>query len=185
MLASSVYNFFKEKLKETDHNYFEIGVYFGDGVHELAKDFPDKKIYCVDPFIEDGFTVLDSNIEKGQILNSQRENALKLFGECSNIIFHETTSQQFLRNLTKQQINEFNVSHVFIDGDHSYDGASNDYVLAMKLIANKKGVIVFDDTDLPGVGQAIEVFKRTYPKRITSEFHGVDPRVVVFEIGNV
>ena len=112
MLASSVYNFFKEKLKETDHNYFEIGVYFGDGVHELAKDFPDKKIYCVDPFIEDGFTVLDSNIEKGQILNSQRENALKLFGECSNIIFHETTSQQFLRNLTKQQINEFNVSAV-------------------------------------------------------------------------
>ena len=45
MLASSVYNFFKEKLKKTDHNYFEIGVYFGDGVHELAKDFPDKKIY--------------------------------------------------------------------------------------------------------------------------------------------
>jgi hypothetical protein len=55
----------------------------------------------------------------------------------------------------------------------------------MKLIANKKGVIVFDDTDLPGVKQAIEVFKRTYPNRITSKFHGVDPRVVVFEIGNI
>jgi len=185
MLASSVYNFFKEKLKETDHNYFEIGVYFGDGVYELAKNFPDKKIYCVDPFIEDGYTVADSKIEKGQSLNPQRENALKLFGECSNITLYETTSQQFLKNLTKQQINEFNVSYVFIDGDHSYDGASNDYVLAMKLIANKKGVIVFDDTDLPGVGQAIQVFKRSYKDRITSKFHGVDPRVVVFEIGNI
>jgi hypothetical protein len=190
MFASDVFRFFSDNLKNTDCNYFEIGVYNGDGCYELSKQYPNKTIFCVDPFIEDGWTNWQTRLEKGKPLLSQRDRALTYFKERSNIKFFEMTSEEFFKNLTDQDTIDYNISYVFIDGDHSYEGASNDYKLAMKLIGNKEGIVVMDDTVIPGVAQAINEFKEMYKDRILEETSNlghnvIHPTVTVFKIGAI
>lgn len=168
MLARNAFNFFASHLNSTPGNYLEIGVYNGDGCFELANKFKDKKVFCIDPFLEDGYTTHISGVEKGNALNNQRETALKFFSQCENINFFETTSLDFFNKLTDSDIELYNIDSVFIDGDHSHEGASIDYKLAMTVIGKKAGVIVFDDTNLPGVISAIDNFKNEYADRIES-----------------
>lgn len=168
MLARNAFNFFVGHLNSTPGNYLEIGVYNGDGCFELANRFKDKKIFCIDPFLEDGYTTHISGVKKGNTLINQRTKALEFFSQCENINFFETTSLDFFNKLTDADVELYNIDSVFIDGDHSHEGASIDYKLAMTVIGNKAGVIVFDDTNLPGVISAINNFKIEYSSRIES-----------------
>lgn len=166
MFTPATFEFFKNHLKQTDTNYFEIGVYNGESIKELGQEFPDKKIIAVDPFIEDGCTTHNSGVERGNSLVSQKETALEGIKDLSNVIFHEMTSEEFYKNLNSEIIQELNIGSVFIDGSHWYDDVVNDYKLALDLIGNKKGVVCFDDLHVEDVSKACEEFKSICGDRI-------------------
>lgn len=169
MFASAVFNFFNTYLISSDRNYMEIGVFNGDGCFQLARSHPNKIIYAIDPFIEDGCTWMHSHVAQGQPLNTQRATATNYFRQCSNIQHFDTRSDLFAESLTEQQIQDYNIGSLFIDGDHSYAGCSNDLELAMRLFGPRSGVIALDDVNMTGVSRAIEEFRVKYASRIRSE----------------
>jgi len=62
ILATKFYNKISHRLSKFDGNFLEIGTFNGMGTSNLAKEFPEKQFYVIDPFIEDGNT--------GYIVNS-------------------------------------------------------------------------------------------------------------------
>src|SRR5436190_517016 len=56
ILASHAFDFFYEELQHQPGNYLEIGCFEGFALRELAKVYPQKMFYGIDPFIEDGNT---------------------------------------------------------------------------------------------------------------------------------
>jgi len=169
IFADHVLNFFKNNLKDDGFNYLEIGVYFGVGISTLADEFPKKQIFAIDPFIEDGNTSHHSGVGENQPLRSQRGNTFELASTRPNIKIFEMTSQQFYTELTEDAITSMNVNAVFIDGDHHYEHVVNDYKLALSLIGNKPGIVVFDDTSLDGVVRAMAEFENSIQSRLAEK----------------
>ena len=66
-------------------------------------------------------------------------------------------------------LHEFNVSAVFVDGSHHYVDVVNDYKLAMDLLNKKRGIICFDDLQVPDVAKAVEEFEVFAHDRITEK----------------
>ena len=161
--------FFKNNLLNLNSNYLEIGVYFGISISELANEFPNKKIFAIDPFIEDGNTSWHSGITHTEPLNTQRTHALKLAESKTNLKLFEMTTQEFYNNLTEEQIQLMNVGAVFIDGDHHYEHATIDYKLALALIGKKQGLIVFDDDNIESVRRAMDEFELAAQDIITEK----------------
>ena len=79
------------------------------------------------------------------------------------------TSHVYKDKLTDDQIESMNVSVVVIDGNHHYDFVVNDYQLAIQLIGNKEGCVIFDDTDKQDVNRALLEFVDLYENRIIGE----------------
>jgi Methyltransferase domain len=179
ILSSHVYPPLHSHLHTSPYNYFEIGVFNGRGFAEVAANFPNKKCVAVDPFIEDGHTTANSLVEKNNEIISQRESFLSHINGLINVEYSIMTSHAFKDQLTQETIDRLKIGTVLIDGNHFYEYVANDYELAMQLIDNRAGFIVFDDTDQPGVLQALEEFKIKYANRIESvnklhgECHGV------------
>jgi hypothetical protein len=166
LFADHILGLFKNNLPNLDSNYLEIGVYFGISVADLANTFPNKKIYAIDPFIEDGNTSWHSQVGNTEKLNPQRAHALALIQSKSNIEFFETTSQEFYNSLTEEKIESMNVGAIFIDGNHHYEHVVNDYKLSLALIGKKQGLIVFDDDSLEPVRKAMNEFEEVAKDRI-------------------
>ena len=55
------------------------------------------------------------------------------------------------------------------DDDHHYEHAQIDFSIAVKLIGNRTGIIIVDDTDVSGVIRAYVEFKEQFAHRIAEE----------------
>lgn len=166
-LGEHLYDYISEHLGKYPGNYFEIGVFNGDGFARIASKYNHKLCYAIDPFIEDGHTSGTSFIERGNSLNTQKESFLNLTKELKNITHYETTSVEFCSNLTDSQIDALNVSVILIDGSHHYTDVVNDYQLSIKLLQKQKhGIIIFDDLHVSDVRKAYTEFTDIYAKNI-------------------
>ena len=184
MLAHHAFDYIKTALSNYDGNYFEIGVYEGDAIANLAKEFTNKQVFAVDPFIEDGYTNWLTKVDKNKPLNLQRERTYQNIDGISNVKLFETTSQDFVNNLTHEQIKAYNINMVFIDGSHHYEDVMEDWILALRLLNGGPGEIIFDDTNLEGVEKAIEEFHDANKEKIT-ETHIIEPNCTVFKLNSL
>lgn len=166
MFCQPGFEFFKQQLKTTQHNYLEIGVFNGDSVAQLAREYPMLKIYGIDPFIEDGCTTDHTGVKENQFMPGQYANTQANTAGLDNITLFEMTSEQFSNELTDRQIADMDVAYVLIDGSHHYRDVAIDVDLAMRLIGNRKGAVVFDDVNIAGVAQAHEEFLEKYRSQI-------------------
>jgi hypothetical protein len=167
MFCGSGHVYFKENTEDSPYNYLEIGVFYGESVGLLADAYPHKQVFAVDPFIEDGFTSHTSGVDRGQRMPTQRESTLKNIAGKKNAYLIEKTSKEFSESLEDWVVQLMNVGWVLIDGSHHYEDVVIDYELAMRLIGDKKGGIVFDDVNIEGVAKAHKEFIAKYGNRIT------------------
>ena len=169
ILSGSVYSYANTTVPTVEGNYFEIGVFNGIGFAQIAKDNLDKMCYAVDPFIEDGHTILSSGVQTGGYLNNQKLSFLENTNDLKNVVLFEMTSKQFAEQLTDEQCDAMNISVVTIDGDHHYNHVVIDFEISMRLIGKKTGYIIADDTDVEGVGRAYNEFVEKFQHRIDQE----------------
>lgn len=162
ILCGKALAFFEDELKRLPGNYLEIGIYDGEVIGTLAKQFPDKHFYGVDPFIEDGHTSQHNGIEKGMPMTEQRRNAHRNLDPLANVTLIESTSVAFSDYALKRPVGDGNISAILIDGSHHYPDADNDLRLAMRFLVNG-GVIYVDDLETEGVNKAcIEFIGREF-----------------------
>ena len=159
MFTDHVTSYINNVLSLFDGNYLEIGVYDGQSIATLATNFSNKMIYAIDPFIEDGNTQWHSGVATGNELKSQRDSTYNFIKDATNIKLFEITSKDFYSSLTTENIIDYNIQIVFIDGAHQYDEVVNDYLLALELLNDKNGIIIFDDTHIADVVAGIEKFE--------------------------
>jgi hypothetical protein len=182
ILGIHLYDSVSEELKNSEYNCLEIGVFNGAGTALLGNNFPNKTIYAVDPFIEDGNTDWITRVGFGNNLNIQKENFYNNVKHLSNIVPFEESSDSFSKKLKPSLIKQMNVGWVIIDGDHSYEAVSIDYNLALKLIDSKPNSgIVFDDVNLPGVDQAFNEFKQKYNSIIKNIEHYSNVNMIIIK----
>lgn len=167
MFCKSGHVYFRENSEGSPYNYLEIGVFNGESIGLMAEAFPGRQHFAVDPFIEDGYTSHASGMERGERMPSQRESTLKNIAGKKNAYLIEKTSKEFAESLEDWVVQLMNVAWVLIDGSHHYEDVVIDYELAMRLIGDKSGAIVFDDVDVEGVGRAHREFISKYGNRIT------------------
>jgi hypothetical protein len=180
ILSGQVYDYVCTELPKIEGNYFEIGVFNGDGFARVAKENLEKKCYAVDPFIEDGHTNASSGINTGSYMTQQKENFLKNTKDLDNITLFDMTSTEFANQLIDQLVNDMNISVVTIDGSHHYEHVVKDFDIAARLLNNLGGQIVVDDTDVIGVSQAFNEFKEKFSSRISKEVNAGGPTQVLF-----
>lgn len=169
MFCVTSYDYFKNELKNLSGNYLEIGVFNGDSLSKLAREYPNKTIAGIDPFIEDGYTTIHTGKNVGDPLGEQKKNTLYTISRFQNIKFFEMTSKEFYDNLTDDLVEELDISGVLIDGDHHYEHVKVDSLLAIRLIGNKKGHVMFDDINLEDIQQVMNEFRQTMYNRIDEE----------------
>jgi len=131
--------------KDYPLTYVEIGCYAG-GSACLVLQRPNTKVISIDlghPISPD---VVYNNVEK---LNNLKNPYYYLQGNSQT---YETVD--LLKNVTQK------IDILFIDGDHSYQGVINDFLLYENLVA-PKGYIIFDDYNdykySPEVKTAVDV----------------------------
>lgn len=142
--------------------YFEIGVYNGAALAILARKFPDREFYGVDPYISDGNT---PDQEIGKILSEEKENTIHNIKDLPNVKTYEMTSKQYLDG-NKNNFHNMNVSTILIDGSHHYNDIIVDIDIAISLLNKSGGLIYFDDTHIHGVEKAIGYFVKKYRNKI-------------------
>lgn len=181
VLSGGMYDFIHKTLSDLPGDYLEIGVFNGAGFAEVARKNPGKICYAVDPFIEDGHTVGASQVSAGNKMLTQKQNFEANTTGLTNVVLHETTSKEFLDTLTDDNVPK-NIGMVVIDGNHHYEHVVVDFKLAMKLIGNRRGTIVVDDTDVSGVMQAYTEFVDANNTRIIVDTScGGSTRVLMLE----
>lgn len=159
------FDYFKHHLANSQTNYLEIGVFNGDSIAHLARMHPHIHVYGVDPFIEDGCTTHTTGVQEHQHMPTQRENTYRNIEGLFNVDLFEMFSTDFADTITDEVAQALNIGYVLIDGSHHYADVIKDVHLAMRLIGNKPGAIVFDDVNLPGVAQAYQEFLELYAGR--------------------
>jgi hypothetical protein len=162
MLCKPAFHAFSQLLSKLPGNYLEIGVFDGHALGDLAIAFPNKKLYGIDPFIEDGCTMEITKVLEGERIFETRDYALRNTGSLANVTLFEETSKSFADRHSDQDLSAMDVAWVLIDGSHHYEDVKVDCELAMRLIGNKLGGIVFDDLGIAGVKQAHQEFVEKY-----------------------
>lgn len=158
ILAVDAFKFFYEELENTPGNYLEIGTFEGYMLRELAKLYPKKMFYGIDPFIEDGNTTgHNDGVHKGEFMYRQCEITNANVEGVPNIVFYQESSREWIKRQSSEDIHHMKVTSVFVDGDHSYEEALNDLSIAAAIMENG-GVIYVDDAELPTVNQALVEF---------------------------
>lgn len=166
MFCKPGFDFFNLVLEHTPGNYLEIGVFNGDSIGALARNYPNKIIYGIDPFIEDGCTVGHTGVNENEFMPVQKENTMRNIKGLENIVLFETFSDKFSDLVTDEMVSDMDISCVLIDGSHHYSDVINDVHLTMRLIGSRPGYVVFDDVNLSGVGQAHREFLGLYKDKI-------------------
>jgi hypothetical protein len=181
MFATHVYQYVLDNLKNYDGNYLEIGVYDGSAIAGIAKEYPNKTIYGIDPFIEEGHTYWLSRVGINQPLSQQREETYNNITNLDNVHLFEITSKNFHEQLTEAQTHRLNINMIFIDGDHHYEHVINDCDMAMTLLGDYSGCIIFDDTNLQDVKGAIYTFQKFYYDQINTVEY-LEPNCTIFKV---
>ncbi len=164
ILTRDSYEALLEEIPKYMGNYLEVGVYEGDALREFATRWPEKMFYGIDPFISDCDTIGHHGVPVGQTLEEQRRKAYSNFRDVQNISFIEQSSSWFLADRTQKELDDMNVSVVYVDGSHTYDDTLIDLVLSGKLI--KQGLIYVDDCQLPDVALAMHYYMGLNQDRI-------------------
>ncbi len=152
------------QLQNVDGNYLEIGVYEGDALRFLARQFPLKTFYGVDPFISDPDTIGHHGVPVGERLELQRVIAHENFFGIENIIFFEQTSASFAADMTDAELEAMNISIIYVDGRHTYSDTLNDLILGARCLKHG-GLIYVDDHTIETV-EAMNKFRSDYKDRI-------------------
>lgn len=154
---NKLYELIKSNIVDPKYG-IEIGVAFGSNSFNLLNSFDNLNLYSVDPYIkysnEDKMSDLVEN-EKGDQFYDFVSNRLKnKFGERS--VFIRGTSDEILK------LNDDFFDFIYIDGDHTYEGAKKDLDNTFSKI--KKGSIlsgddygIFEDINF-GVKKAVDEF---------------------------
>lgn len=141
-------------------NILEIGAFEGEGTRQLALRWPQRTIHVIDPFIEDGHTRDSTQRVQGEPITQQRQAYLTHTQALPNVITHEQTSREF--DQSHPDLSGFDITCVIIDGSHHYEDVSQDTGLALRCLAGRSGVIVFDDLRIPDVWQAYQEFHQQH-----------------------
>jgi hypothetical protein len=150
-------------LQSNGGNYLEIGVYHGETFFEIAKANPTTKVYGIDPFISDGWT----GQHKGTVLSDAEVACNEKLLQFPNAHIFKSTSKQFAGSPFDAK--GFNISVVFVDGSHWFDDVLIDTELAMKLIGQKKGLLIYDDLHIAEVRRGIKEATDKYPNLVALE----------------
>jgi len=173
------FDFVKAELKNFQGNYLEIGVFNGDSLKQLAEQYTDKLLIGIDPFIEDGNTGHTSNVSRGQHMPVQKQNTLNNLAGLDNVYLYEMTSEEFYERLTDDVNEQLNICGVLIDGSHWYDDVKIDVKLALKVIGNKPGFIIFDDLHMEEVRRPYLEFCEEHKNIIRSQTVLIDNNTVI------
>lgn len=165
ILAGDAFQYFMEHLGKRRGNYLEIGVFEGYMLRELAQTFPDKMFYGVDPFIEDGHTTGHNGVPKGETTHVQKAKTWENISEHKNIRLFEQTSRSFFEDVTDEDLWKLDLTHIFVDGNHSYEEARNDMFNSVRAFING-GWMFIDDIGLPGVTEAAMEVAEHYRDRL-------------------
>ncbi len=162
-----ILSFFAKKFGSS--SIFEIGTFDGRTALNLAvNSSPDAKIYTIDlpkdtgssvglPVTKGDTAYINKNVTGQRYLNKDR----KAFPEINKIVQLFGDSARF--DFTPY----FNmISMVFVDGAHSYEYVKNDSDVAMKMMKNGKGLIVWHDYDAlyDEVTQALNEISLEHPE---------------------
>jgi hypothetical protein len=137
-------------------------------LRELAKAYPEREFYGIDPFIEDGHTFGHQGLAKPGELMLRQQQICRENAKLPNITLLEETSKRFAESLAEAAVVLMNISCVFVDGNHHYEHVDNDCHLAVRLLP-KGGVIFFDDLDEPGVARAVKELRLREEGRIVAD----------------
>ena len=122
--------------KYSTGNILEIGTWYGKTTYELAVRYPDKTVYTIDYIGKD--LKLNPEINRGLI--KEKKELCKYAKKLKNVKFLYKDSKKFNFNSFKE------VDFIFIDGDHSFEGALKDTQKSIKYLEeNKGGIIAFHD----------------------------------------
>ena len=152
-------------LVENKGNYLEIGSYYGVMISELAEAFPDRIMYCIDPFISDGFT----GQEKGTELSDVEKAFIENTKSHKNIKLNRMTTKQVLEKKLDNLIKDVTV--VYVDGSHHFDDILIDIDL-VDLIHKKTSnrfMVIFDDLHIQDVRRGVDEFRQKYKDYISTE----------------
>lgn len=152
-------------LVDNKGNYLEIGSYYGVMISELAEAFPDRILYCIDPFIADGWTGQEkgtelTDIEKAFIENTKSHKNIKL-----NRMTTKEVLEKKLDNLIKD------VTVVFVDGSHHFDDILIDIDLVDSIYrkTSNRFMVIFDDLHIQDVQRGVDEFRQKYKDYISTE----------------
>ena len=154
MFCQPGFEYFQRNLPRSPYNYLEIGVFNGDSIASLARNNPNLTIYGVDPFLEDGYTTHTTGVNRHEFMPEQQRNTLANTEGLTNVTLFQMTSEAFAATITDELAADMNVAWVLIDGSHHYADVVIDVDLALRLIGDRPGGIVFDDLNLDDVDRA-------------------------------
>jgi hypothetical protein len=157
-------------------NILEIGAFEGEGTRQLSHHFANRKIYVIDPFVEDGHTTAATGQQPGQAITRQREAFDRNTQARSNVTLFEATAAEFAS--THTDVQDLDITTVIIDGSHHYADVKTDTDLALRCLGTGAGIIVFDDIRVSGVAQAIDEFESANQARITNKILYLDACLV-------
>jgi predicted O-methyltransferase YrrM len=141
---------------------FEIGTFNGRTALNIARNIPDNAhVFTLDlPQSEVASTQLRIKTGERKFINK----------EISGRMFHGTDQEkkitQILSDSAKYDYSALNntVDLVFVDGSHSYEYVINDTEVAMKLLRNGKGIIIWHDYGWREVIQALNEYYQNDPR---------------------
>mgnify|MGYP001546997536 CR=1 FL=1 len=137
-------------IDKTEGDIVEIGAWYGKTTFELAVRFPEKQFYTVD-WLEN---VISDREQKARAIE---EDLCKYAKMLPNV-------QYFYKDSTKLDYSKFdNITMVFIDGDHSYNGCKADTELALKNLPSGS-IIAWHDFGVSCFGVTEYIKKEISPK---------------------
>lgn len=116
-------------IDKTQGNIMEIGAWYGRTTYEMAVRFPEKTFYTVD-WLENEIS------EREQNARAPIEDLCKYARDLPNVSYEYKPSDTINYN------NYDNISMIFVDGDHSFEGCYKDTMLALNYLKNKPGSIL-------------------------------------------
>jgi predicted O-methyltransferase YrrM len=165
LLSPHVYTTTRE-LYQGSGNILEIGVFNGVGTEYLCCEYPNKTVYSIDPFIEDGNTVQASGYQAADLMVTQQQATRARLANLANSVLFEITSADFADMLTSEMIADLNIDWIIIDGSHHYADVVVDSELALRVLSGRGGGIVFDDLEQADVRRAHNKFVSQQHDRI-------------------
>tara|TARA_R100000008_G_C3572523_1_gene163124 strand:+ start:198 stop:806 length:609 start_codon:yes stop_codon:yes gene_type:complete len=161
----------------TEGNILEIGCFEGRNLTDLSKQFPNRTIHGIDPFISDG-KVPDYGLNKIDGMKQTRRLLHENIAGLDNVRFHEMKTSDFMSKFSKKEIVDLDIGVCIIDGYHTKEMAMIDFQLAeiaLQLDDKKENatskLLIIDDTSIPEIFEVFEYVNKKYEKIITQVIH--------------